>query len=575
VAPWLQATQLLHEGTSRSKAYLYATSYRIYLYNASNVDVLNGVSGSTGTLTVDNTGTAQSTTSVASFPAVPVGSYTLTLNLYNSAYSSSTAIVSGSVSVTIAQGVTTAASVVCAPYSPTGISAIPTSSTWTSTAAKQEKWYKVTGFTGDVIKVTQANASCPTFIFNANGTYNSTVSSTGTNMTIAASAADPNTGSFYVGVASPTSGLASSLNFAYVSFVALNEGSVSSPVTLPLSTTHTFPFGPYGRDDANSYYKFTTTTAGSYYFSPTISSGSYNIYLYSNSDFSTLVSSSSNLTSAGYTLNGLSAGTIYYLKLLNCNTAKASFAGFLAPFSSLTLHNEGLTANGTISAVGLTLGTDHAATVGVTSYDGSSYYSFTTDSNGGATISVSGLSVSAETLGLYIGTVSTFASYSYSSTLSATSGATVFVNFFDLSPSTTYYLKITDSSKSAASACTFNLNVSGLTVTDLSLSADGTYTLGTISTTTPYVYYRVPVTSGSSYVISWDDHYSGSGTYSLDVKASAYAGSRASTYFSSVDSGYNTIDLQTITAANGYVMILVLPYSTGGTGTFGIRIAAK
>jgi hypothetical protein len=391
-------------------------------------------------------------------------------------------------------------------------------------------------------------------------------------MTIAASAVGSSTGSFYVGVASPTSGLASSLNIAYVSFVPLNEGSALFPATLPLNTAHTFSFGPSSRDDAASYFQFTATTAGNYYFNPT-SSSYYSLYLYSDSGFSTLISSSTNNYNIACTLSGLSASTNYYLKLVNCNSFKASFTGILAPFSSLTLHNEGLTAEGTISPVGLTLGTAHAASVGVNNYDVSSYYSFTTDSNGGAVVSVSGLSVSAETLAVYIGTSSTFASYSYSNNLYAVSSSTVSYTLVGLLPSTTYYLRITDSSKSATSACTFNLTVSGLTVTNLSLSADGTYTPGAITSSAPYVYYRVPVTAGSIYTISWDDNDSGSGTYTFDAKVSAYSGSRANTYFTEVDAGYQASAQKTITAANGYVMILVLPYNAGYTGTFGIRIA--
>ena len=107
-----------------------------------------------------------------------------------------------------------------------------------------------------------------------------------------------------------------------------SEGSVNSPVELTLSTAHTsgtidniFSYPNYGY----SYYKFTTSSADNYTLSMN-NSDSLDCSLYSNSEFSTYVTSYSyghctadeNLskTFTGTTSSeGLSANTVYYLKI--------------------------------------------------------------------------------------------------------------------------------------------------------------------------------------------------------------------------------------------------------------------
>ena len=112
-----------------------------------------------------------------------------------------------------------------------------------------------------------------------------------------------------------------------------SEGSVNSPVELTLSTAHTsgtidniYSYSNYGY----SYYKFTTSSADNYTLSMN-NSDSLGCSLYSNSEFSTYVTSysyghctaSENLskTFTGTTSSvGLLADTEYYLKIWGSET---------------------------------------------------------------------------------------------------------------------------------------------------------------------------------------------------------------------------------------------------------------
>jgi hypothetical protein len=76
--------------------------------------------------------------------------------------------------------------------------------------------------------------------------------------------------------------------------------------------------------------------------------------------------------------------------------------------------------------------------------------------------------------------------------------------------------------------------------------------------------YQFYATAGTTYRITWDDSYEGSGSYTCDVKVSA------TPYFSNIDSAYSTP--RTITpSSSGNITITVTPYSSGGTGSYRIR----
>ena len=110
-----------------------------------------------------------------------------------------------------------------------------------------------------------------------------------------------------------------------------SEGSVNNPVALTLGTTHS---GKVEGTSSNgkSYYKFTTAGSDNYLLNM-INSDSMDCDLYSDSGFSTLVSSSQNNCTASDNLtatfrgsgSGLSGTTTYYLRIEGqSSTAKTS-----------------------------------------------------------------------------------------------------------------------------------------------------------------------------------------------------------------------------------------------------------
>ena len=106
-----------------------------------------------------------------------------------------------------------------------------------------------------------------------------------------------------------------------------SEGSINNPVALTLGEAHTggkvegYDYYSYKR--GNSYYKFLTTSADNYTLSMN-NSDALDCYLYSDSAFSSPVSSSYNGCTAGDNLSvifkgsngaGLTADTTYYLEI--------------------------------------------------------------------------------------------------------------------------------------------------------------------------------------------------------------------------------------------------------------------
>ena len=106
-----------------------------------------------------------------------------------------------------------------------------------------------------------------------------------------------------------------------------SEGSKNNPVALTLGEAHTGGkvegYYYYWEHRGNSYYKFTTTSADNYTLSMN-NSDTLDCYLYSDSAFSSPVSSSYNGCTAGDNLSvifkgsngaGLTADTTYYLEI--------------------------------------------------------------------------------------------------------------------------------------------------------------------------------------------------------------------------------------------------------------------
>ena len=77
--------------------------------------------------------------------------------------------------------------------------------------------------------------------------------------------------------------------------------------------------------------------------------------------------------------------------------------------------------------------------------------------------------------------------------------------------------------------------------------------------------------AGKSYEIYWDDSYSGSGTYSLDIKVSGYRENKTTSFFINDDSGYLTPTVIT-SIATELIYLKIEPYFSGFSGTFAIKI---
>lgn len=92
----------------------------------------------------------------------------------------------------------------------------------------------------------------------------------------------------------------------------VNEGSISAPVVLTLDTPHNGHVGTSRAGTGESYYKFTSGSAGYYSIRPTIRNGELSFKLYSDSAFTVLKESADS--SAGIGEVALDASTVYYLK---------------------------------------------------------------------------------------------------------------------------------------------------------------------------------------------------------------------------------------------------------------------
>jgi hypothetical protein len=128
-------------------------------------------------------------------------------------------------------------------------------------------------------------------------------------------------------------------------------------------------------------------------------------------------------------------------------------------------------------------------------------------------------------------------------------------------------------------------NVNGTTSSSVMLYGKGTtttsppsgtllslnsWTSGSITAagaTKKYYFNAVP---GKTYKIYWDDSYQGSGSYSCDVKVSAYKQDNITTYFSNADSAYTTP--RTITAQDNIVYLEVAGYYSSSTGSFALKV---
>ncbi len=138
---------------------------------------------------------------------------------------------------------------------------------------------------------------------------------------------------------------------------------------------------------------------------------------------------------------------------------------------------------------------------------------------------------------------------------------------------TELYVKVTSASSGGIGS--YALKVVEMTDPVYDLAVGDTWTPGSV-TALQSVWYRVPVTAGSSYSVWWADRFAGSSTlYSSDIKVSGYKTDQAASYFSAVDSGYTTAQTVTITADETYLYLKVVPYSSYYAGTFAVKVTAN
>jgi len=212
-----------------------------------------------------------------------------------------------------------------------------------------------------------------------------------------------------------------------------NEGSISAPVVLILDTAHSGHVGTSSAGTGESYYKFTSGSAGYYNIGATSFTGKLSFKLYSDSAFTILLTSADS--SAGITDAVLDASTAYYIKITNENSSGLEYTLLLSRTGELPEEN---TAEGSIaSPVELTLDTAHSGKVGSSGDNYSSYYKFTAGDTGYYKIAVTGLSAE---LTFHVCDKSDFNS------IIASPSSTEGISSLALSAAATYYLRVHNSS---------------------------------------------------------------------------------------------------------------------------------
>lgn len=110
----------------------------------------------------------------------------------------------------------------------------------------------------------------------------------------------------------------------------------------------------------------------------------------------------------------------------------------------------------------------------------------------------------------------------------------------------------------------------GSPVYELSLSQWMAGALRPMSGSFDTIVYRVPVVPGVAYRVQWDDSYSGSGTYTLDINVAIFNEDQ-SYLLTWTDSGYNIT--HSLVPTGNYIYILVKNYGSGSSGTFAILVS--
>jgi hypothetical protein len=286
-------------------------------------------------------------------------------------------------------------------------------------------------------------------------------------------------------------------------------------------------------------------------------------------------------TPIGLTVSGQTASTLYVS--WNPETGANSYTLSQSMSQNGTYTQIKTTSGTSYTVINLTSGTTYWFKVASTNAAGSSPASApvqgTTSSGGGGAGTVATPTFSPGT-GTYASPVTVAIS-------TATAGATIYYTIDGTTPSnySTPYLTagVNISTTTTLQAIAYK---GGMTT---SAVASATYTIGSGGATTvpiaAFAAWQVDqltsvvqlknftfnAIAGHTYAISWDDSFSGSGTYSLDISVSAYHQDMTTTFFAGADSSFSYPRTITPTASE-VVSIQVTPYTGGNIGTFALIV---
>jgi hypothetical protein len=149
------------------------------------------------------------------------------------------------------------------------------------------------------------------------------------------------------------------------------------------------------------------------------------------------------------------------------------------------------------------------------------------------------------------------------------------LSFPILSANTTYYMILANNYQNSL---VFTGGITGPHVfSALPLAVDSGWVQGTLDSDNAEVWYEVTVPASGTYLINWDDSFSGSGTYNGDLMVSAFSEDYSQVYFTNVDSAYNSTEYVTVAPGASKFYIKVLPYanSTYHYGNYAIKVTSE
>lgn len=517
----------------------------IGIATAVKLDVLNGSGSVIATSTISINSMSGNTS--ANMSSVPSGSeYTVKATVYSSYTSSTEATVAGQVSgVSVTAGNTTSVSITCFPVSPVAL-ILDTAQAFSLGGYAAEKWFTASVVSGTKYYLTVDNENALMYLFDGSGTG---IAQGGNYCAYTANYA----GTLYV-AALTTSACNASIKISTTSPVA-SEGSATSPVTLTLNSPHDFVFSSSG-----SYYSFKTGAAGTYALSTDLVGGAwgYGMMLYSDSAFSSSVSSSSSYS--GTSFPSLAANTTYYLKLVA--DSLLSISGTLMDPAAFATASASPGCDGSAtSPKAITIGSPFAGKVGSRFWEMVSYYSFTTGSGRDYLLSLSSLSPSSS---LLVGAISNgSASYRFDTQQSSGISKSLF-----LSPNTIYVIGL----QSVSGAATYSISVSNASEpTYKSLGALGSWAYGSFSGSDD-LWYTASLSAGTKYALYCNTASDGDGTCSANMAVSVYNGDRSSAYCSNISSNlYSSPQIINVPSGENGIRIRVTPNTSSG-GSFALEL---